>query len=238
MKFAIIDTEGSGLFKYRDKDGKPLPADAPGQPRLAALCLILLNDDADLTIAEEYVALVKPDGWSMEADATAVNGLTDERLNAEGKPVAEVLAVYSQAIQEGYVMVAFNAQHDLKQMRSALRHAGMPDLFEQTRNICVMRKAQGVIPRPDGKSSWPKLDHCRAHLGLGRDGAHEPSADAHAALAVFRHLLAQGVEMAPQVHYAKEVKPEAVPVEPEAIPDAPISRPRGAAAAGNEELPR
>ncbi len=203
MKYAVIDTEGSGLFKFKDAaTGKPVPADDPAQPRLAAIGMILLNPD--FTVKENYQALVKPDGWSMQPEATAVNGLTDEFLNAHGVPVATVLDVYAQAISEGFAMVAFNAQHDLKQMRAELRRAGRDDLFMKTRNVCVMRKARGVIPRRDGKNNWPSLDDCRAHLNLTAAGKHTAGADADAAFAVFMHLRAQGVDLTPEVHLANQ----------------------------------
>lgn len=260
MKYAVIDTEGSGLFDFTK------PADAEGQPRLAELGMILLRDD--LTVEEEYRGLVKPDGWTMTEGATAVNGLTTEYLTEHGKPVVEVLQVYSQAIKEGYAIVAFNAQHDCKTMRAELRRAGLPDLFEETKNICVMRQAKGVIPRPDGKKSWPKLEHCRAFLGLSHDGAHGAGADAAAALAVFRYLHSQGVDLTPDVHYATGKAKAALPVEkggewtqaapdtgkfmrievdPKSIedknplhiaePEQPVSRPARAAPLADESIP-
>lgn len=195
MRYAVIDTEGSGLFDFTKR------ADEAGQPRLASFAMILLNDD--LSVQEEWASLVKPDGWAMTPEATAVNGLTDERLIAEGKPIADVLGVYAQAIHEGFVIAAFNSQFDTKAMRAEFRLAGMPDLFEQTPNVCLMRRAQGIIPRPDGKKSWPKLEHCRSFLGIDHDGAHTAGADARSALAVLRYLHSQGVDLTPQVHYAK-----------------------------------
>jgi DNA polymerase-3 subunit epsilon len=194
MRFAVIDTEGSGLFQYKDANGKTVPA------------MLLLNED--LSIAEEYRGLVKPEGWAMTPEATAVNGLTTEYLLEHGKPAADVLAVYAQAIKEGFAIAAFNAQHDLRQIRSALRFAGMDDLFMQTRNVCLMRKSQGVIPRPDGKKSWPKLEHCREFLKLPHDGAHRAGADVMSAyhvlryLSVYRDQNGKGVDLTPTVHFA------------------------------------
>lgn len=79
MKYAIIDAESSGLFDYSK------PADAEGQPRVASFGLILLNEQFILESEVEY--LIKPDGWVMGAKAGAVNGLTIDRLNAEGVPI-------------------------------------------------------------------------------------------------------------------------------------------------------
>lgn len=206
IRYCVIDTEGNGLFDFKQ------PADAPGQPRLAELGMLLLKED--LSIEEEWRGLVKPDGWTMQPEATAVNGLTTEYLLEHGKPIAEVLAIYQQAIREGYAMVAWNAQHDLKQMRAELRRAAMDDLFTQTKNVCVMRKSQGVIPRPDGKKSWPKLEHARAFLKLPDTGAHTAGADAASALAVLRYLHAQGVDLTPEVHFAREPKATVIGVDP------------------------
>jgi DNA polymerase III epsilon subunit-like protein len=192
--YVIIDTEGSGLFDFSK------PADAEGQPRLAQLAMIYA--DAEFNIEREYSAYVKPDGWTMDPKATAVNGLTDEILNDKGVPVSEVLAVYTEAIKEGRAVVAFNAQHDCKTMRAELRRAGMPDLFEETKNVCVMRKANGIIPKAGGKKGWPKLSEARTHLGLKTDEAHTATADAMDAWHILKYLAAHGADLTPEVHYA------------------------------------
>lgn len=193
--YAVIDTESNGLFDFSK------PADAEGQPRLAELAIIYA--DAEFNIEREYRAYVKPEGWTMDPKATAVNGLTDEILNEKGVPVADVLAEYTAAIKEGRAIVAFNAQHDCKTMRAELRRAGLPDLFEETKNICVMRKAAGIIPKAGGKKGWPKLVEARTHLGLSDEGAHTAGADAMTALHILKYLAANGADLTPEVHYSK-----------------------------------
>jgi DNA polymerase-3 subunit epsilon len=206
MRYAEIDTESSGLPVYKEASGKPVPADEARQPRLAELAMLLLNED--MSIAEEYRALVRPDGWVMDPGATAVNGLTTDYLLEHGKPVTDVLHVYTQAIKEGFAIAAYAAQFDCKIMRGELRRAGMDDLFMQTKNVCLMRKSQGVIPRPDGKKSWPKLEHCREFLKLPHDGAHRAGADVMSAyhvlryLSVYRDQNGKGVDLTPTVHFA------------------------------------
>lgn len=241
MRYAVIDTETNGLFRHRDENGAVIPSDSPGQPRMASFSMILLNED--LSIQEKYEVLITPDGWSMTSEATAINGLTDEVLAVSGKPIKEVMEVYTQAVKEGFMMVAFNAQHDLRCCRAELRRAGMPDLFEETKNVCVMRKAKGVIPRRDGKKSWPSLADCRAFLKISHDAAHSAGADALSALEVLKYLHSQGVDLTPEVHFAKNKPDDNVTAPPEqrmipAIPrsdalppvaDRPVSRPRSSA---------
>lgn len=131
MKHLIIDTETSGLFDFK------LAADDPSQPRLAHLAMIYADEEFNVEAVEDFY--VRPDGWKMEPDATAVNGLTDEFLAEHGVGIAEVLQAYSLPVVKGRAVIAFNAQFDCKVMRGEFRRAGLPDLFEQTNNVCVMR---------------------------------------------------------------------------------------------------
>ncbi len=195
QKFIVIDTEGSGLFDYSK------PADADGQPRLAALAIIYL--DTDLNMEREYVALVKPDGWVMAGEALAINELTMDRLQAEGLPIVDVLSEYAAAIDAGYAVAAHNAQHDCKAMRAELRLAGLDDRFERTQNFCTMRKSVGIIPKENGKKGWPKLSEAKAFLKIEEDG-HTALGDARAAAAVLRYLRDQGVDLTPEVHFANQ----------------------------------
>lgn len=204
-RYAIFDTETTGLFKFRDEAGNPVPADAPGQPRLAHIGLVLLDD---LLTEERSIDLyVKPDGWTMPEAASAVNGLTDEFLHANGVPIADVLDQYVSLIDVEYVMVAFNAQFDLKVMRGELRRAGMDDRFERTPNICVMKASTDVcqIPRmrPGGGFKQPKLSEACEFFKITNEKAHSAGGDARAACEIFRRLHALGALPEPQVYYAK-----------------------------------
>lgn len=205
QKWIVIDTEGSALFDFKR------PADAEGQPRLAEIAILYL--DENLQIEREYQRLIRPDGWVLHPDAAAVNGLTMERLMAEGVPVGEVLDRYAEAIDAGYAVVAWNAQHDCKAMRAEFRRAGRPDRFEQTANFCAMRKSNGVVLKPGGKKGWPKLSEACEFIGRARDesGVHRALGDARDCHAVFLYLRDRGVDLTPEVHYARE-KPGAIEV--------------------------
>lgn len=202
MKYAVFDTETSGLFRFKDAAGVPVPADDPSQPRLAHLAMILVDEK----LAEERTIdlYVKPDGWSMSADATEVNGLTDEFLDAHGTPIIEVLSHYAEVVDAGYVMVAHNAQFDLKAMRAELRRAGLDDRFERTPNICTMRASMALkVQKAGGGKGFPKLSDVCAHFGIVLEGAHTAGGDARACLEVFRRLHALDLLPEARVHFAK-----------------------------------
>lgn len=183
-KYAIVDTEGSGLFDYKK------PADAPGQPRMAAIGLILCNEV--LEIEEEHGFLIKPEGWVFddECDAAKINGLTHARLMAEGVDVREPLRLYGAAIDQRRIVGGFNVPHDLKTLRAELRYVGFPDRFMQTRHICVMQGCRKEVDARtvDGKKKAPKLAEACAHFGIEQASGHTGIGDAHSALAILRKL--------------------------------------------------
>lgn len=197
--YVVIDTETNALPDYK------LPADAPGQPRLAALAMVFV--DSKLGFQSGFNWLVKPDGWSMQPGATAVNGLTDDILHAEGVPVVKVLDHYTAAICADRPVIAFNSRHDCKIMRGELRLAGFHDLFEQTPNWCVMRAAGPVcgLKNKRGGPKWPRLAEAVEFFGIQQVGqAHTAMADAMMALEVARAMVTKhNVTIDPQVHYAR-----------------------------------
>lgn len=207
--FAIIDTETSGLFDFSK------PADAEGQPRLAHLAMILM----DFALQEETIIdlLVRPDGWTMPEAATAINHLTNDMLIERGIPIRDALKAYTDVVDSGRVIVAFNAQYDTKVMRGELRRAGIDDRFERTPNICVMRALTDIcqIPKANGRGhKFPKLSEAMAHFQIEQHGAHSADGDARACLELFRRAYDLGVCPMPAVHFAKNA-PTALPITAE-----------------------
>lgn len=123
MKWAItgplisLDTETTG------KD----PQDA----RIVdiALALIIPGQDTDMR-----TALVNP-GVPIPAEATAVHGITDERVQAEGRSPVEVLDVFvgdiALAVKAGGALVAQNASYDLTVLARECERHGLPTLEDR-----------------------------------------------------------------------------------------------------------
>lgn len=216
-RYVIIDTETSGL-PLRAKKGDPQPAaDAPGQPRLASFTALCTTPDLEIDEENSISTLIRPDGWVMPqgpGSAGEKNGLTTERLMAEGVSVKDVLAVYSEYISSGWIIVAHNAQFDTKIMRGELRRADMPDLFDRTPNICTMRATTEIMKlAPTHKQlaigikgfKPPKLMEIYQHV-YGREfpDAHTSMADAKACLAILRWLIETNQCPEPSILYAKQ----------------------------------
>lgn len=202
MEYLVLDTETSGLFDFSK------PADAAGQPRLAAVTMLLTDDDmlagSEPDFSREWSNLIQPNGWEITPEITAINGLTTERCAAVGVPVGEALDFYQAQIEDGRIVVAYNAQFDTKVMRGEFRLAGREDLFERTPNICTMRcLTKFGIQKEGGGKGFPKLTDAYRHFsGRPMDGAHTSLVDAKACLVVMHGLMRAGA-LVPKVHYAK-----------------------------------
>lgn len=198
MKYLIIDTETSGLFDFSKR------ADEEGQPRLAHLAMIRASED--LSETETVDVLVKPDGWTMSDEVAKIHGLTTEYLTEHGVPISEAIDAYAKAIDEGLIVVTFNAQYDTKIMRGEMRRAEVDDRFEKTPNICVMRALVDVckIPKKTGKGfKFPKLSEAMAHFDLANEKEHSATGDAKACLDLMRELVKLNKLPDAAVHYAK-----------------------------------
>jgi DNA polymerase III epsilon subunit-like protein len=198
--FLLIDTETSALMKF------DLPADHPGQGRLAHLAMIECGPAPDFEVTRKVDFYVKPDGWSMTAGATAVNGLTNIFLWEQGIPIGEVLDAYAASILSGRSVVAFGAQFDCKVMRGELRWAGRDDLFEKTPNICLMRNMTRVcnLPQKKGKGlKWPKLEEAMQHYELPFEVTHTATNDVLAVHQLLCRINEEGELWEPTIHYSR-----------------------------------
>lgn len=197
--YLSLDTEGTGLFDYKR------PADGEGQPRMASLALLYLSPT--LKVEKEYHQFIRPDGWTMSAEASRITGLTDEYLNEHGIPVTEALTEYQSAIDNGYIFCAHNSQHDAKQLRAELRRAGMNDKFEQTPTICTMRSMTDICKIPPkgnrGGYKWPTLSEALVFIHATQLGDHSAINDARGVAELLRYLKKIDRLPDPRVNYAK-----------------------------------
>lgn len=205
MNYAVIDTEGSGLFDFTK------PADAAGQPRMAALGLILLNDKFE--VEEKHGWLIKPQGWAFDnnSDAAKKNGLTHELLMAEGVDIKEPLRAYGDAIDQRRIVVGFNIPHDLKTLRAEARYVGFPDRYMQTRYICVMQGCRQLVDArtADGRKKAPRLEEACKYFGIDQGtGAHTGLGDAESAYQILLRLRDAGCVPAYKDPYEKTSAPK------------------------------
>lgn len=200
MQYLFADVEASGLFDFTKA------ADAPGQPRLAQLGMIFVGADREIQSRHEF--LIKPRGWMMSPEAEKLTGITTAHLEEHGVPVTEALRLYHSAIEARRIVCAFNAPYDLKVMRAEARHAGKPDLFMQTKSICLMqgcRRQVGAV-NVSGGNKAPTLKEACDFYGIGQPAAHSALADAFSAYNIWLKVLERGGD--PEVKDPYQKKPK------------------------------
>lgn len=119
---------------------------------------------------------------------------------------ADAIGAYAEAVDDGAVVVAFNAQYDTKIMRGEMRRAGVDDRFERTPNICAMRALVDIcqIPKKTGRGfKFPKLSEACAYFEIVNNAEHSAAGDADACVALLRKLRELGRLPVPAVYYAK-----------------------------------
>jgi DNA polymerase III subunit epsilon len=144
--------------------------------------------------------LVDP-GVDIPEGATAVHGITDEQVRANGlKPAGaleEIAALLAGHLESGAPLIVFNAPFDLTLLEAELERHGLTALRD---------RIPFVGPIVDPLVMDRKLDRYRkgsrtleaqcAHYGVTIENAHDACADAVAALEVARALAARYPEVA------------------------------------------
>jgi len=188
----VYDTETTGLPDFK------LPADDPRQPRMIQLAFALYDRPDKLVLEECH--LIKPDGWKMPRELADKlgHGLTQERLEREGKPVKEVLEAFNLKRDRATLLAAYGIRFDQKILRGELRRGGFPDRYAETPEYCVMRAATPLCKMPPtdammaaGRCSYktPKLtEAARIILGVEHVGAHDALADVRMTARLYFHI--------------------------------------------------
>lgn len=190
-----LDTETTGLPDFR------APSDAPHQPHLVQLAMVLLGDD--LVERASVSLLIRPDGWVSGPEALAAHGITEEMATALGVPEKTAANLFAQmAYGSGTrLIVGHNVSFDLRIMRIALLRAGFSKekLDAQTHEtFCTMSASSPILNLPPtgkmaaagfNKPKPPKLSECIKHFfGEELEGAHDALVDVRASLRVYHHL--------------------------------------------------
>ena len=189
----FFDTETTG---FPDMNAR---ARAPHQPHIVQLAAIL--EDGSAVQADAYNVIIKPDGWTIPAEAAAVHGITTERALAVGIPEREAAAKLLTMIRAAELVVAHNITFDKFIALIAMRRFDLitdaDDAWWKGLNTrCTMRELTPFckLPNMNGYSSykWPKLQEAHKHcFGTEFDGAHDALADVRACAKLFYWLRAK-----------------------------------------------
>jgi len=181
----IIDTETTGKCIF------DLPVEHASQPNLVQVGAILYDDAKN--IRGELNAIIKPDGWTIPAEASAVHGITQELAEAFGIPLRTVLSVMKHFMNSAKVLSSFNWSFDSQILETAFFRIGQTiDLHESRETFCTMAASTNLCKIPSLYGSgfkWPKLSEAYRHFfNADFEGAHDAMADVRAAARIYFHL--------------------------------------------------
>jgi DNA polymerase-3 subunit epsilon len=162
---AVFDTETTGI--------------APETTRIVSAHISVLNPYGEV---EDDTNWLIDCGIDIPEQATAVHGITNERMRAEGAPAAdsiyEILTKLQGFLSAGIGVVAYNAAYDFTILDREAKRYGFDPLELPAPVIDPLIIDKQVDKYRKGKRT---LEAAAAHYGVQLTDAHDASADAIAA---------------------------------------------------------
>lgn len=194
-----IKTAVLGLFFDTETTGLPIwkePSESPAQPHIVQLAAELVDLDTREVIASMDV-IIKPDGWVISEEMTAIHGITHSHAMAVGIPeksaVVQLLALRAMS----HIRIAHNRTFDDRIVRIALKRyfdleivaedseAMQPsDAWKEGDAFCTCVSSRKLCALPKNKS--PSLEEAhRILVGTDLEGAHNAMNDTRGCKAVY-----------------------------------------------------
>jgi len=192
----IFDTETTGLPDFKS------PSDAPQQPHIVQLAMILTDAAGNEQAAVNV--LIKPEGWTIPPEVTAIHGISQEKAELAGIPEALAVQLFLAFHVRCQRHVAHSLNFDRRIMRIAMLRYGMTreqcEEIDTVRGFCTMNQSREIISMAPtdammaaGRFSAkpPKLvEAYRFFFNEELEGAHDAMKDARGCARIFQHLQA------------------------------------------------
>lgn len=197
--FIVFDTETTGLPDFKARSADPI------QPHLVQLALVTCNDAGTEVSATSVI--IRPDGWTIPADMTAIHGISQEQAMDEGVPESLAVEMFVLAQARAVLRVAHNESFDRRIMRIAMTRTDLErdfiEAIEGRAAYCTCNAAKPIVNLPPTERMMaagfkgpksPKLEECINHFfGEDLQGAHDALVDARACARIYGALTAPKV---------------------------------------------
>ena len=178
----FYDTETTGLVNFKE------PSEHPDQPHIVQLAAALVDSKTRKTLSSIDV-IIKPNGYEISPEMTAIHGISNELANDVGVDLKHVLPMFL-TLANGKKRVAYNQQFDARIVRIAQHKLGHMfteddlELWKTGDAECAMRMAHKYTNLP--KNKLPKLQEAHHHFfGFEFEDAHSAMADVQACIAIY-----------------------------------------------------
>lgn len=191
QKLLFFDCETTGLPRTRYFS----PEVAEDWPRLVQLAWARYDTQGRSEEARSHI--IRPEGFHIPAEATAIHGITHARAVRDGRDLGEVLDEFlAAAALPATMLVAHNLSYDTGVIGSELVRSRRPLGFLELPGICTMKNTTELcqLTRPGGYGyKWPTLEELHVYcFGHSYDGAHDAASDLEACARSFFKLLDAG----------------------------------------------
>jgi DNA polymerase III subunit epsilon len=148
----FFDTETTGL----PKNWKASVNEIDNWPRLVQIAYILSNSRGKIIEKGNYI--IKPNGFRIPAESTSVHRISNEKAQAEGLPVIQVLDKFKSLLKKADCLVAHNISFDEMIVGAELIRAGYTNYLTNKFKICTMKESTNYCKIPGNYGyKWPSL---------------------------------------------------------------------------------
>lgn len=191
MSILVFDTETTGLPNFRASSGDP------DQPHICQIGAMLL--DRGGRIKAEMNLLIKPDGWEITPETTAIHGITQADAEQYGIGLKGAMGLLWRLVAAADVMVAHNLSFDFFLLRIAAKRAALSEPKDwKIDKFCTCTSTKDILKIPPTEKMLaagfngyknPNLQEAYKHFfGVEFEGAHDAMADVRACRDVYLKL--------------------------------------------------
>lgn len=153
-------------------------------------------------VHKDYV--IKPEGWSIPVEATAIHGITTEKALEIGTPFATVADEFVHDCMIADVIIGHNIYFDSSIIKANILRLGMTNYYndivepamDKTKRRCTMMKTIKFVDAKfeNGRGSkFPKLEELYFKIFEGTFPAHNAHEDVIATLKCAERLIELGI---------------------------------------------
>lgn len=187
MNYIAFDFETTGLPKGR-RNSKVTPETLENFDNCRAVSLSAARFSQRGRLIKTFDAIIRPNGFMIGEDSSAIHGITHERAMREGRPFVEVFWDFLDFIgPRTTTLVAHNAQFDVSVLQSEMLRHGIPSVHID--NLVFRCTLELYKKRFMGTIKLTKL--YEDIFGEQFDNAHNSLADSIACGKVYPYLIGQ-----------------------------------------------
>jgi DNA polymerase-3 subunit alpha len=183
----IFDTETTG--KPRNYNA-PI-TDFDNWPRMVQIAWQLHDYDGSLVEAKSFI--IRPDGFDIPYNAEKIHGISTEMAATYGKPLQEVLDIFSATLQRCTHTAGHNVSFDLNIAGAEFLRCGLDNLLQSLPAVDTMQLSTDYCALPGGRGGghkYPSLSELHNKLfNTAFDEAHNAVADVMATARCFLELI-------------------------------------------------